>query len=42
LVSLVGYCILDGQRMLVYDFVPNNTLYYHLHGEVFFWFFGRF
>jgi serine/threonine protein kinase len=35
LVSLVGYCILDGQRMLVYDFVPNNTLYYHLHGEVF-------
>jgi len=33
LVSLVGYCIADGQRMLVYDFVPNNTLYYHLHGE---------
>ncbi|KAL5227176.1 hypothetical protein ABZP36_015441 [Zizania latifolia] len=31
LVSLVGYCISDGQRMLVYDFVPNNTLYYHLH-----------
>jgi serine/threonine protein kinase len=31
LVSLVGYCIADGQRMLVYDFVPNNTLYYHLH-----------
>jgi serine/threonine protein kinase len=35
LVSLVGYCILDVQRMLVYDFVPNNTLYYHLHGEMF-------
>ncbi len=33
LVSLVGYCIADGQRMLVYDFVPNNTLYYHLHGK---------
>ncbi|XP_062206786.1 proline-rich receptor-like protein kinase PERK8 [Phragmites australis] len=31
LVSLVGYCISDSQRMLVYDFVPNNTLYYHLH-----------
>ncbi|WVZ68893.1 hypothetical protein U9M48_017771 [Paspalum notatum var. saurae] len=31
LVSLVGYCIAEGQRMLVYDFVPNNTLYYHLH-----------
>ena len=33
LVSLVGYCIADGQRMLVYDFVPNNTLCYHLHDE---------
>ncbi|KAM3332270.1 hypothetical protein ACQJBY_027837 [Aegilops geniculata] len=31
LVSLVGYCVSEGQRMLVYDFVPNNTLYYHLH-----------
>ncbi|CAD6236876.1 unnamed protein product [Miscanthus lutarioriparius] len=31
LVSLVGYCIAEGQLMLVYDFVPNNTLYYHLH-----------
>ncbi|KAF7827887.1 proline-rich receptor-like protein kinase PERK9 [Senna tora] len=33
LVSLVGYCILDSRRLLVYDYVPNNTLYYHLHGE---------
>ncbi|KAF8405210.1 hypothetical protein HHK36_010110 [Tetracentron sinense] len=33
LVSLVGYCIAGGQRMLVYEFVPNNTLEYHLHGE---------
>uniref|UniRef100_A0A804N0Y9 non-specific serine/threonine protein kinase n=1 Tax=Zea mays TaxID=4577 RepID=A0A804N0Y9_MAIZE len=32
LVSLVGYCISDEQRLLVYDFVPNNTLHYHLHG----------
>jgi len=32
LVSLVGYCISDDQRLLVYDFVPNNTLHYHLHG----------
>ncbi|KAL9251363.1 Proline-rich receptor-like protein [Drosera capensis] len=31
LVSLVGYCIAGGQRMLVYEFVPNNTLEYHLH-----------
>ncbi|KAF1873278.1 hypothetical protein Lal_00027316 [Lupinus albus] len=33
LVSLVGYCIAGGQRMLVYDFIPNNTLEHHLHGK---------
>ncbi|XP_043700765.1 proline-rich receptor-like protein kinase PERK8 [Telopea speciosissima] len=33
LVSLVGYCIAENQRLLVYDYVPNNTLYYHLHGK---------
>ncbi|KAG9450024.1 hypothetical protein H6P81_009989 [Aristolochia fimbriata] len=33
LVSLVGYCISENQRLLVYDFVPNNTLHFHLHGE---------
>ncbi|KAI4379176.1 hypothetical protein MLD38_005506 [Melastoma candidum] len=33
LVTLVGYCISDNQRLLVYDFVPNNTLYFHLHGK---------
>ncbi|KAL4605057.1 hypothetical protein ACB092_09G001000 [Castanea dentata] len=33
LVSLVGYCIDGTQRMLVYDFVPNKTLDFHLHGE---------
>ncbi|KAK9677868.1 hypothetical protein RND81_11G172800 [Saponaria officinalis] len=32
LVSLAGYCIAGAQRMLVYEFVPNNTLEYHLHG----------
>lgn len=32
LVSLVGYCIGQGQRMLVYEFVPNKTLEFHLHG----------
>uniref|UniRef100_A0A7N0U243 non-specific serine/threonine protein kinase n=1 Tax=Kalanchoe fedtschenkoi TaxID=63787 RepID=A0A7N0U243_KALFE len=32
LVSLVGYCISDIKRLLVYDFVPNNTLHFHLHG----------
>ncbi|KAL6526113.1 hypothetical protein OROHE_015637 [Orobanche hederae] len=33
LVSLVGYCIAGSQRMLVYEFVPNGTLEYHLHGS---------
>ncbi|KAK4366346.1 hypothetical protein RND71_014226 [Anisodus tanguticus] len=33
LVSLVGYCVADGQRMLVYEFVANGTLEYHLHGK---------
>lgn len=33
LVSLVGYCIAGGQRMLVYEFVPNNTMEHHLYGK---------
>ncbi|KAI9396284.1 hypothetical protein POPTR_004G105200v4 [Populus trichocarpa] len=33
LVSLVGYCISEHQRLLVYDYLPNDTLYHHLHGE---------
>ncbi|XAR53338.1 Non-specific serine/threonine protein kinase [Bertholletia excelsa] len=31
LVSLVGYCITGSQRMLVYEFVPNHSLEFHLH-----------
>ncbi|KAK2985309.1 hypothetical protein RJ640_024305 [Escallonia rubra] len=31
LVSLVGYCMTGSQRLLVYEFVPNNTLEFHLH-----------
>ncbi|PIA48304.1 hypothetical protein AQUCO_01400718v1 [Aquilegia coerulea] len=31
LVSLVGYCTTPGKRILVYKFVPNRTLHYHLH-----------
>lgn len=34
LVSLVGYCITGSQRLLVYEFVPNNTLEFHLHGKL--------
>lgn len=33
LVSLVGYCISENRKLLVYDYVPNNTLYFHLQGE---------
>ncbi|QHO16866.1 proline-rich receptor-like protein kinase PERK2 isoform X1 [Arachis duranensis] len=33
LVELVGYCVTMSERMLVYEFVPNNTLEFHLHGE---------
>lgn len=32
-VSLVGYCIANEQRLLVYEFVPNKTLEFHLHGK---------
>ncbi|KAL8553199.1 hypothetical protein ACS0TY_001735 [Phlomoides rotata] len=32
LVSLVGYCTSGNQRMLVYEFVANNTLEFHLYG----------
>ncbi|KAG0456282.1 hypothetical protein HPP92_024070 [Vanilla planifolia] len=33
LVSLVGYCISEGKRLLVYEYVMNNTLEFHLHGS---------
>ncbi|XP_051144128.1 putative proline-rich receptor-like protein kinase PERK6 [Andrographis paniculata] len=32
LVSLVGYCTAGAQRMLVYEFVDNGTLEFHLYG----------
>lgn len=35
LVSLVGYSISENQRLLIYEFVPNNTLEHHLHSKVF-------
>ncbi|XP_054810363.1 proline-rich receptor-like protein kinase PERK12 [Prosopis cineraria] len=33
LVSLVGYCISEQQKILLYEFVPNGTLDHHLHGK---------
>ncbi|XP_030452719.2 proline-rich receptor-like protein kinase PERK1 [Syzygium oleosum] len=33
LVTLLGYCITGAERFLVYEFVPNNTLEFHLHGN---------
>jgi serine/threonine protein kinase len=33
LVSLVGYCVTGAERLLVYEFVPNKTLEFHLHGK---------
>ncbi|KAK9064710.1 hypothetical protein SSX86_016092 [Deinandra increscens subsp. villosa] len=33
LVSLLGYCITGSQRLVVYEFVPNNTLEFHLHDK---------
>jgi len=32
LVSLVGFCSAGSRRLLAYEFVPNNTLKFHLHG----------
>uniref|UniRef100_M4DXK7 non-specific serine/threonine protein kinase n=2 Tax=Brassica campestris TaxID=3711 RepID=M4DXK7_BRACM len=31
LVSLLGYCVIGTQRLLVYEFLPNKTLEFHLH-----------
>lgn len=31
LVSLIGYCIAEQQRVLIYEFVPNGNLDQHLH-----------
>lgn len=31
LVSLVGYCLNGDRKLLVYEFVPNNNLEFHLY-----------
>ncbi|MED6169060.1 hypothetical protein PIB30_017813 [Stylosanthes scabra] len=35
LVSLIGYCVAQHHRVLVYEFVPNGNLSQHLHGNNF-------
>lgn len=35
LVSLIGYCVSDRQRLLVYEYIANDTLENHLHGKFF-------
>jgi serine/threonine protein kinase len=32
LVKLVGYCANNGQRILVYEYMPLGSLYSHIHG----------
>lgn len=34
LVTLLGHCITGDARFLVYEFVPNKTLEFHLHGII--------
>lgn len=32
LLSIRGFCVEEGERMLVCDFMANGSLYAHLHG----------
>jgi serine/threonine protein kinase len=35
LVGLIGFCFEKGERMLVYEFIPNGTLNEALYGRFF-------
>jgi uncharacterized protein (DUF2249 family) len=34
LLSLLGYCAEGQERLIVYDYMPNLSLFAHLHGHV--------
>ncbi|GKU91731.1 hypothetical protein SLEP1_g5558 [Rubroshorea leprosula] len=34
IVNLLGYCAEMGERLLVYEYMPNGALHDHLHGEL--------
>jgi serine/threonine protein kinase len=34
LVQLIGHCIHEQERMLIYECMPNKSLYFFLFGEI--------
>lgn len=34
LLSLLGYCAEGQERLIVYDYMPNLSLFAHLHGHL--------
>lgn len=34
LLSLLGYCAEGQERLIVYEYMPNFSLYSHLHGHL--------
>lgn len=34
LLSLMGYCAEGQERLIVYDYMPNLSLFSHMHGHI--------